>query len=88
MTKAATASGIVATAKLFKAMAFGSLLQTYQRIPLDVGLANLNPDFATRDAGLAAVLSLLNEARQQIQTTPPSSAFNSQYTAAGFNLTN
>jgi len=84
--EAGTASGIIATAKLFKAMAFGSLLQTYQRIPLDVGLDNLNPEFGTREEGLAAVLALLNEARQEIQATPPSSAFNSQYASAGFNL--
>lgn len=84
--EAGTASGILALAKLYKAMAFGSLLQTYQRIPLDVGLDNLNPVFATRAEGLAAVLALLNEARQSIQATPPSSDFNSRYVAAGFNM--
>jgi len=83
---AGTASGVLAIAKLYKAMAFGSLLQTYQRIPLDVGLHNLNPVFATRAEGLAEVLTLLNEARQHILTTAPSTDFNSRYVAAGFNF--
>jgi len=83
---AGTASGSLALAKLYKAMAFGSLLQTYERIPLDVGLDNLNPAFATRAEGLAEVLRLLAEARQHIQATPPSADFNSRYVAAGFNL--
>ena len=81
-----TASGTLALAKLYKAMAFGSLLQTYERIPLDVGLHNLNPTFATRAEGLAEVLKLLNEARQHLQSTPPSADFNTKYVAAGFNL--
>jgi hypothetical protein len=83
---AGTASGSLALAKLYKAMAFGALLQTYQRIPLDVGLDNLNPVFATRTEGLAEVMKLLNEARQHIQTTAPSADFNSRYVQAGFNL--
>lgn len=83
-----TASGLLALANLFKAMAFGHLLQTYERIPLDVGLDNLNAEFATRAEGLQEVLRLLNEARSQIQTTPPSSEFNTIVLAPGFNLSN
>jgi starch-binding outer membrane protein, SusD/RagB family len=82
------ASGMIALARLFKGMAFGALLQTYERIPLDVGLHNLHPQFVSREAGLAAVLELLESARQQILTTPPSAAFNTQVLASGFNLPN
>src|SRR5688500_8054572 len=53
-----TASGLLALAKLFKAMAFGNLLQVYERIPLEVGLHNPTPVFATRQEGLAAVLQI------------------------------
>jgi starch-binding outer membrane protein, SusD/RagB family len=85
---AGLASGMIALARLFKGMAFGALLQTYERIPLDVGLHNLHPEFATRAAGLAAALELLESARQQIQNTPPSATFNTQVLAPGFNLAN
>ena len=82
------ASGFIALAKLFKGMAFGALLQTYERIPLDVGLHNLHPQFATRQAAMDTVLALLEQARQQILTTPPSSTFNTQVLAPGFDLPN
>jgi starch-binding outer membrane protein, SusD/RagB family len=84
----ALASGMVALAQLYKAMAFGGLLQTYERIPLDVGLHNQHPAFASRAEGFAEVLRLLNAARQQIQSTPPSAAFNDQVLAPGFHLAN
>jgi hypothetical protein len=83
-----TASGLLALAKLFKAMAFGNLLQVYERIPLDVGLHNPTPAFATRQEGMTAVLQLLNEARQQLITTPASTEFNNTVLAPGFNLPN
>ncbi|HET9438763.1 MAG TPA: RagB/SusD family nutrient uptake outer membrane protein [Longimicrobiales bacterium] len=80
----ATASSLIALAKLFKAMAFGNLLQIYERIPLETGLDNLNPEFATRAEGLAMVLQLLNEARNEILATPPSTEFNNEVLAPGF----
>lgn len=83
-----TASGLIALANLFKAMAFGHLLQVYERIPLEVGLDNLNPQFASRQEGFQEVLRLLNAARTQIQTTPPSTEFNNVVIAPGFNLAN
>lgn len=82
----ATASSLIALAKLFKAMAFGNLLQIYERIPLETGLDNLNPEFATRAEGLAMVLQLLNEARNEILATPPSTEFNNEVLAPGFNF--
>lgn len=81
-----TASGLLALAKLHKAMAFGNLLNIYERIPLDVGIDNLDAQFATRTAAYAEVLKLLNEARQHITTTAPTADFNSVVVAPGFNL--
>jgi starch-binding outer membrane protein, SusD/RagB family len=84
----ATANALTALAKLFKAMAFGHLLQVYERIPLQTGLGNLDAPFATRQEALAEVLRLLNEARTQIITTPPSAEFNNDVLAPGFNFLN
>jgi starch-binding outer membrane protein, SusD/RagB family len=86
--EAGTQSGLLALAKLFKAMAFGNLLNVYERIPLDVGLDNLDPEFATRQAGYAEVLKLLNEARAHITTVPVSAEFNRDVIAPGFDLAN
>lgn len=83
-----TASGLLALAQLSKAMAFGNLLNVYERIPLDVGLDNLTPNFATRAEAYAEVLALLNQARQHITTTAPSSEFANDVLAPGFNLAN
>lgn len=82
-----TASGLLAMAKLFKAMAFGSLLNIYERIPLQTGVNQPNPAFATRQEGYAEVLRLLNDARQQLLQTPASAEFNTSVLAPGFNLT-
>jgi len=83
-----TTSGIIALAKLFKAMAFGNLLQAFERIPLVVGVEHQDAAFGTREEGLTAVLALLNEARQQLATTPASAEFTSQVLAPGFDLAN
>jgi starch-binding outer membrane protein, SusD/RagB family len=84
----ATASGMTALAKLFKGMALGGLLQTYERIPLEVGVDDESPVFASREEGLARVLQLLGEARQQIESTPPSAEFDTEVLAPGFDLPN
>lgn len=81
-------SGILALARLFKAMAFGNLLQIFERIPLDVGPQNTRPSFAGRQEGIQAVFRLLDEARTQLQQTPASAEFNSQIVAPGFDLKN
>jgi starch-binding outer membrane protein, SusD/RagB family len=83
-----TQSGLLALAKLFKAMAFGNLLNVYERIPLNVGIDNLSPTFATRAEAQAEVLKLLNEARQHILTVPVSAEFNADVIAPGFDMAN
>ena len=39
--------------RLFKAMAFGNLIQVYEQVPLDVSPTNRAPEFADRAAVLA-----------------------------------
>lgn len=85
---AGTRSGIIALAKLFKAMAFGNLIQMYEQIPLAVGPQVQDPPFADRATVLAEIIRLLQEARTQIQQTPPSAEFNTTVAAPGFNLQN
>lgn len=85
---AATVSGLVAMARLYKAMAFGNLIQIYERIPIEVGPNIENATFTDRQAVLAEILNLLEAAASQIQQTPPSAEFNSQVLAPGFNLPN
>ncbi|MGQ0562911.1 MAG: RagB/SusD family nutrient uptake outer membrane protein, partial [Gemmatimonadota bacterium] len=83
-----TRSGLVALAKLYKALAFGNLLNVYPRIPLDVGPTNPHAEFASRAEGLAEVLKLLNEARQELQATPVTAEFTNDVVAPGFDLAN
>jgi hypothetical protein len=86
--EAATRSGLLVLAHLFKGMAFGNLLQVYERIPLVVGLDHLDAGFASREEGLQAVLAELNEARTQLQSTAPSAEFNSEVLEPGLDLAN
>jgi hypothetical protein len=80
-------NALIALAKTFKAMSLGNLLLVYERVPLDVGLQNLNPTFATRQEGLNVVLTLLNEARTALATAPPAE-FTNTILAPGFDLVN
>jgi hypothetical protein len=82
----ATLSGVLALAETYKAMAFGNLLMTYERIPLDVGGGNTASEFATRQEGIDEVFSLLASARQRVQSTPPSSVFTNEVLAPGMDL--
>jgi starch-binding outer membrane protein, SusD/RagB family len=83
-----TTSGLIALGKLYKAMAFGNLIQLYERIPINVGPTIENATFAERPAVLAEIVRLLEEAAAQVQQTPPSAEFNAQVQAPGFNLPN
>lgn len=85
---AGTKSGILALARLYKAMALGNLIQMYEQVPLAVGPQVQDPAFADRATVLAEVLRLLQEARTQIQQTPASAEFNSTVLAPGVDLRN
>lgn len=84
---AGTKSGILALARLHKAMALGNLVQLYERVALDVG-PDQSPTLENRERVLQEILSLLEEARAGLQATPPSALFNTQVVATGFNLSN
>ncbi len=83
-----TTSGILALAELFKAMAYGNLIQIYQQIPLQVGPDNPQPQFATREEVFAEIEALLQSAQSRLQAQPASSEFEDQILAPGFDLEN
>lgn len=80
-----TRAGILALAKLHKAMAFGTLIEAFQMIPIE----NVpQPQFADRAAVLAEVLALLASAKADATGTPLSAEFTGQILAPGFDLLN
>lgn len=83
-----TVSGITAMGKFFKAAAFGNLINVYERVPLAVGPNITDPQFATRDAVIDYVITLLEEAEAHLVATPASAEFNAQIKAPGFDLLN
>lgn len=85
--EAGTRSGILALAKLMKAMALGELIEAFVSIPINVTASQI-PTFSDRATALAAVIALLEEARNGIAATPPSADFNSNILGIGFNLPN
>ena len=83
-----TKSGLLALARLYKAMAFGNLIQLFERIPIDVGVDNPTPPAVTREEALSGILTLLQDAAAGIEATPPSAAFLNEILAPGFDLEN
>ena len=83
---AGTKSGLLALAKLFKAMSFGMLATIFPQAPIDVGLDNTAATFSDRAEVLAEAIALLEAARADIQATAPSAEFNSLVPAPGFDL--
>jgi len=82
---AGTKAGMLALAKLHKAMAFGNLIEAFEQIPID----NVpSPSFADRPTVLAAILSLLADAKADAQSTPLSAEFTNTILAPGFDLLN
>ena len=80
-----TRAGLLALAKLHKAMAFGQLIEMFEQIPI----TNVtNPMFADRATVLAEVLSLLASARTDATGTPLSTEFNTQILSPGLDLLN
>ncbi|MDX1543302.1 MAG: RagB/SusD family nutrient uptake outer membrane protein [Christiangramia sp.] len=85
--EAGTESGLVAYAKLYKAMAIGSLSQNYTDVVIQTNQEN-NANFVPRMEGFAAAISLLNEAASLISSTPVSAEFNSAITQGNIDLKN
>lgn len=82
-----THSGIVALAKLIKAMSLGELIEAYEKVPIEV-TTSLTPTFADRTTTLNYVITLLKQARDEIAATPPSADFSSNILGTGFDLSN
>ena len=80
-----TRAGILALARLHKAMAFGQLIEMFEQIPI-TNVAN--PPFADRATVLAEILSLLASARSDATGTPLSTEFTGQILSPGFDLLN
>ncbi len=84
---AGTRSGIVALARLIRAMALGELIESFEKIPVEVTTSQ-TPAFVDRTAALNTIVSLLEAARDEIVATPPSADFNSSILGIGFDLGN
>ncbi len=84
---AGTRSGILALARLMKAMSLGELIEVFEQIPVDVTTSQ-QPTFVNRDAALTTIISLLETARDEIAATAPSADFNTTILGTGVDLPN
>lgn len=84
-----TRSGILALARLFKAMSLGELIECYEKVPIEVTTSTA-PVFADRATVLNQVISLLEAAKSEYESQPASAYadFNSTILGIGFDLPN
>ncbi|GMN09333.1 hypothetical protein MTsPCn9_02110 [Croceitalea sp. MTPC9] len=82
-----TQSGLIAHAKLFKALAIGSLSQNYEQVIVQTSNDN-NAQFVPRQSGYETAISLLQEAQSLIASTPASTEFIEQVTLGNIDLGN
>lgn len=78
-------SGILATARLFKAMALGTLAQQFREMPVD--LSSNQPTFVSREEVFTTVLNLLEEARTDLENADLALT-EGRILGAGFDLPN
>ncbi|MGI8496938.1 MAG: RagB/SusD family nutrient uptake outer membrane protein [Gemmatimonadaceae bacterium] len=81
-----TRAGLLALAKLSKAIAFGTLIEAFEKIP--IATTGANPPFVDRAAALTEALSLLASAKTDATGTPLSTDFTGSVLAPGFDLLN
>lgn len=84
---AGTQSGLIAHAKMFKAMAIGSLAQNYEQVIVETSNDN-DAAFVTRNQGFETAITLLTEASTQLATTAPSDEFISAVTLGNIDMPN
>lgn len=84
-----TRSGILALARLFKAMSLGELIECYEQLPIEV-TTSTTPTFSDRTTVLNYVISLLEAARDEYASQPSSAYtdFNSSILGIGLDLPN
>jgi len=85
--QAGTTSGLLAYAKLFKAMCIANLAQSYDQVVIQT-----NPDnaavFVSRAEGFQAAITLLNEAQALIAANPISDEFINEITLGNIDVPN
>ena len=81
-----TKSGMTALAKTMKAIAFGTLIESFEQIPLDA--SQPNPAFSPRADVLARARELLASARADLDAQAPSDEFTSTLLSPGLDLPN
>jgi Ni,Fe-hydrogenase III small subunit len=84
----ATSAGVRATARLFKAMALGWLIQIYEKVPVDVSAEGAPP--VERAQVLSTILELLEQARTDLSDVSDAdlATFRSRALGPGVNLRN
>ncbi|MGI9543686.1 MAG: RagB/SusD family nutrient uptake outer membrane protein [Cyclobacteriaceae bacterium] len=80
-----TRSGLLAYGNLFKAMNLGNLIQMFEQVPIDNSEDGAAP-FSDRAMVLAEAISLLENARDLLSSTPVSDEFKSSVLWADLNL--
>lgn len=76
-----TKSGLLAFAKMFKAMSIGLMSQNFEQVIIET-TNDVDASFVPRDQGFAEALSLLAEAKSLITANPPSNEFLSSVIAS------
>ncbi len=82
-----TRSGLIAHAKLFKAMAIGTLAQNYEQVIVETSNNN-DAAFVNRDEGFATALTLLSEASNELASNSLSQEFIDGITQGNIDLQN
>ncbi|MGB3145571.1 MAG: hypothetical protein WBB24_15845 [Maribacter sp.] len=85
--EAGTQSGLIAHAKLFKAMAIGALSQNFEQVVIQTNNDNA-AEFVTRNQGYETAIILLNEAKNALATAAASDEFTNAVTLGNINLIN
>ena len=78
-----TRAGIVGLAKLYKAMAYGYLIEAFEKISIDKGVT-----FVDRPTALAEILSLLASAKTDVTGTALTTDFTGSILSPNFDLLN
>lgn len=82
-----TQSGLLAFAKLFKAMTIGNLAQNFEQVIVQTDQSN-NAEFVSRQEGYEFALEQLEEALALINANPVSDEFASEITVGNIDLAN
>lgn len=85
--EAGTESGLLAYAKLFKAMTIGSLAQNFEQVVVQTSNNN-DAAFISRIDGFQAAITLLNDAKSIITTTAISNEFTNEITLGNIDVIN